>query len=160
MICSNVSKWWCVWIIYFMMTSSNGNFRVTGPLCGEFTGHRWIPPHKGQWRRALMFSLICARINGWVNNCEAGDLRRHDAHYGVTVMQYWLPGGMCLSTDDRKKLRYHPLPRVASKQEDTCKRYAHNLRFFWGISQYISCQSHLIVKHNIWLPQFQQIKLG
>ena len=28
----------------FMMTSSNGNnFRVTGPLCGEFSGHRWIP---------------------------------------------------------------------------------------------------------------------
>ena len=27
-----------------MMTSSNGNiFRVAGPLCGEFTGHRWIP---------------------------------------------------------------------------------------------------------------------
>ena len=27
-----------------MMTSSNGNiFRVTGPLWGEFTGHRWIP---------------------------------------------------------------------------------------------------------------------
>ena len=27
-----------------MMTSSNGNiFRVTGPLCKEFTGHRWIP---------------------------------------------------------------------------------------------------------------------
>ena len=32
-------------------------------------------PHKGQWRGALMFSLICAWINGWVNNCEAGDLR-------------------------------------------------------------------------------------
>ena len=28
-------------------------------------------PHKGQWRGALMFSLICARINGWVNNGEA-----------------------------------------------------------------------------------------
>ena len=27
-----------------MVTSSNGNiFRVTGPLWGEFTGHRWIP---------------------------------------------------------------------------------------------------------------------
>ena len=26
------------------MTSSDGNiFRVTGPLCGEFTGRRWIP---------------------------------------------------------------------------------------------------------------------
>ena len=31
----------------YMMTSSNGNiFRVTGPLCGEFTGHRWIPRTK------------------------------------------------------------------------------------------------------------------
>ena len=25
-------------------------------------------PHKGQWRGALMFSLICVWINGWVNN--------------------------------------------------------------------------------------------
>ena len=44
-----------------MMTSSNGDiFRIADPLCGEFTGHRWIPPHKGQWRGALMFSLIYA----------------------------------------------------------------------------------------------------
>ena len=43
-------------------------------------------PHKGQWCRALMFSLICARINSWVNNREAGDLRRHRAHDDVTVM--------------------------------------------------------------------------
>ena len=29
---------------YVMTTSSNGNiFRVTDPLCGVFTGHRWIP---------------------------------------------------------------------------------------------------------------------
>ena len=33
-----------------------------------------ISPHKGQWRGALMFSLIFARIKGWVNNGEAGDL--------------------------------------------------------------------------------------
>ena len=33
-----------------------------------------------------MFSLICASINGWVNNREAGDLRRHHAHYDVNVM--------------------------------------------------------------------------
>ena len=33
-------------------------------------------PHKGQWRGASMFSLICAWINGWVNYREAGDLRR------------------------------------------------------------------------------------
>ena len=43
-------------------------------------------PHKGQWRGAVMSFLICARINGWVNNGEAGDLRRNRAHHGVTVM--------------------------------------------------------------------------
>ena len=66
--------------------SSNGNiFRLTGHLCGQFTGPRWIP-HKGQWRGALMFSLICTRINCWVNNGEVGDLRRHRAYYDVIVM--------------------------------------------------------------------------
>ena len=46
-----------------MMKSSNGNiFRVTGPLRGESTGHRWIPLTK-----ALMLSLICAWTNGWAS---------------------------------------------------------------------------------------------
>ena len=66
----------CISLNVFMVTSSNGNiFRVTGPLCGEFTGHRLIHrsrvnfPHKDQWHRALMFSLLCAWwMNGWVNN--------------------------------------------------------------------------------------------
>ena len=49
-------------------------------------------PHNGQWRGALMFSLICIWINGWVNNREAGDLRRHRVHYDVTVMDY--PDGL------------------------------------------------------------------
>ena len=43
-------------------------------------------PHKGQWRGALMFSLICVWINSWVNNREAGDLRRNRANYDVIVM--------------------------------------------------------------------------
>ena len=43
-------------------------------------------PHKGQWRRALMFALICVWINSWVNNSEAGNLRRYRAHYDVIVM--------------------------------------------------------------------------
>ena len=41
---------------------------------------------EGQWRGALMFSLICVWINGRVNNPEVGDLRRYRAHYDVTVM--------------------------------------------------------------------------
>ena len=44
-------------------------------------------PHKGQWRGALMFSLICARINVWVNSREAGDSRRHRAHYDAVIMR-------------------------------------------------------------------------
>ena len=45
-------------------------------------------PHKGQWREALVFSLICNWINLWVNNREAGGLGRHRAHYDTTVMNY------------------------------------------------------------------------
>ena len=54
-----------------------GNSLVTG-----------IYPHKGQSRGALTFSLICAWINGWINNGGAGDLRPHRAHYDVIVMIY------------------------------------------------------------------------
>ena len=43
-------------------------------------------PHKGQWRGALMSFFICARINGWVDNGNAGDLRRHRAHYDISAM--------------------------------------------------------------------------
>ena len=43
-------------------------------------------PHKGQWRGALVFSLICVWISRWVNNGEAGDLRRYRTRYDVTVM--------------------------------------------------------------------------
>ena len=50
--------------------------------------HRWPvdSPHKCQWRGALMFSLICAWTNGWANNRDTGDLRRHRAHYDGSVM--------------------------------------------------------------------------
>ena len=49
-------------------------------------------PHKGQWRRALKFSLICVWINGWVNNGEAGDLRRHRAYCDFIVMIFIIIG--------------------------------------------------------------------
>ena len=63
----------CPWLPWGNILATFVIFRFTGPL--------W-----GQWRRALMFSLICARINCWVNNREVGDLRCHRAHYDITVM--------------------------------------------------------------------------
>ena len=57
--------------------------------CPFVRGIHWSPvnsPHKSQWRGALMFPLICVGINGWINNREAGDLRRYCAHYDVSVM--------------------------------------------------------------------------
>ena len=42
-----------------------------------------------QWRWALVFSLICIWINGWVNNGETGGFRRYRAHYDVTVVLKW-----------------------------------------------------------------------
>ena len=52
--------------------------------------HRWPvnSPHKDQWRGALIFYLIYAWINGWVNNGEAGDSRRHRTHYDLTLMHW------------------------------------------------------------------------
>ena len=69
-------------------------------------------PHKGQWRGALMFSLICAWINGWVNNRKVGDLRRYRAHYDVTVMV--------------QKLTIHDI-------QYTCKCRNANCNYIWLI---------------------------
>ena len=66
--------------------SSNGKFFALLAICA---GNSPVPvnsPHKGQWCGAFMFSLICVRINAWINNHEAGDLRRYPAHYDITLM--------------------------------------------------------------------------
>ena len=99
------------------MTSSDENiFLDTGLLWRESTGDRWIPLAKAsdaelcsapeqmveqtietpvnrdaialimtslQWRGAL----FCAWTNGWANHRDAGESRRHRAHYDVTVME-------------------------------------------------------------------------
>ena len=62
-------------------------------------GIHWSPvnsPHKGQWRGALMFSLICVWFNGSANNRDAGGLRRYSAHCDVIVM-HWTKGGITQS---------------------------------------------------------------
>ena len=83
-----------------IMTSSNGNiFRVTGPLCGEFTGHRWLPLTKASDSELWCLLWYAPWINGWINNREAGDFKRHRAHYDVIVIQnldkLWF-SGLCM----------------------------------------------------------------
>ena len=82
--------------------------------------HRWPvnSPHKGQWRRALMFSLICVWINDWINNREAGDLRRYRGHYDVTLMwrQLDIASGNGLLPSGNKPL---PEPMLTSIHDAT-----------------------------------------
>ena len=64
-------------------------------------------PHKGQWRGALMFSLICIWTNGSVNNREAGDLRCRHAHYDVTVMEINMSFWFFFFTGCREQWQFH-----------------------------------------------------
>ena len=68
------------------MTSSKGNISAllalcaaNSPITGEFLSQKPAT-------RSFDVLFICAWINGWVNIREAGDLRRHCAHYDVTLM--------------------------------------------------------------------------
>ena len=75
--------------LWFMVTSWNGNiFRITGPLCGEFTGLRWIPHTKASDAELSCFFFIGALLNAWVNTRGAGDFKFYCAHYVVTVMLF------------------------------------------------------------------------
>ena len=75
--------WWTgpLWWRHQMETFSALLASCVGnsPVPGEFPTQRPVT-------RNFEFTLISARINGWVNNREAGDLRRHRIHYEVTVM--------------------------------------------------------------------------
>ena len=70
----------------YMMTSSNGNiFCVSGPLWGEFTGHRWILLTKAS--DAELWCFVWSALEQTVEQ-TIGDLRSHRVHYDVTVLCY------------------------------------------------------------------------
>ena len=60
---------------------------------GEFPSQRPLT------NLALTFSLICVWINDWVNNREAGDLRRYHSHYDVIVMFILVDNGRPFAED-------------------------------------------------------------
>ena len=73
--------WWCL----HDDVNKWRHFPRYWPLCGEATGHRWIPCTKAS--DAELWCFFDLRLKkGWVNNREAGDLRRHRAHYDITVI--------------------------------------------------------------------------
>ena len=72
-------------------------------------------PHKALWRGGLVFTLIYAWTNGWVNNRDAGDLRRHRANYDVIVMDgkkvlFWVRFGYFINIMDSDDALTHILP--------------------------------------------------
>ena len=84
-----MSYWWILYIVtahnIFVFPSNNctwwrhqmENFPRYWLFVREIHRSPMNSPHKGQWRGALMLSLIWAWINVWVNNRKAGDLGRH-----------------------------------------------------------------------------------
>ena len=86
-----------------MMTLSNGNiFRVTGPFCGKFTGHRWIHLTKAS---GVFFDLrlnkrLSKKSWGWWFKTPSCALWRHRNVWGVTVARY-------VTTVRRSFVRWH-----------------------------------------------------
>ena len=102
-------------------------------------------PHKGQWRGALMFSFMCARINSWVNNREAGDLRRYRHHYDVIVMwNKWLS----IDTYIPAYVCYFPMLHVDGYLGDS---FVIISVIFLTSTQEVSSERHFnTVKQTVW----------
>ena len=131
------NSWKLAWWRHQMET-----FSALLALCA---GNSLVPvnsPHKGQWWGALVISLIYARIKDWVNNREAGDLRRHRGHYDVNVTIHWWgisASGHC---------RYY-YPGTFSSQSITQMILTH-----WGRVM------HICVGKLTWLVQIMACRLA
>ena len=94
-----ISKYWCR-----MMTSSNGTiFRITGHLCGEFTGQRWIPVPRPVTRSFDVFfdlhlnKRLSKQSWGWWFETPSRPLWRH--RNGPVALRPWripIPHNPCL----------------------------------------------------------------
>ena len=89
-------------------------------------------PHKGQWRGALMFLWSALWINNWVNNREAGDLRRHRTHYYVIVMIH--------HRDDKNHIQksYPKISTFIITQTDIYHKI-HCWNWLWGPKTVLIC---------------------
>ena len=121
-------------------------------------------PHKGLWRGALLFSLICTRINGWVNNGEAEDLRRNRAHYDVIVMvELHQPGLWFISGGYLVKRWFIPVAARARGQSSDLNREILASNLFNCHKEVINAPPvpsisrciHIVYRHkNVWEYQW------
>ena len=95
-----------------MMTSSNGNiFRVTGHLCGEFTGPRWIPAQRPVTRNFDVFFDL--RLNkrlskqswGWWFETLSCPLWRHCNDQSSTLLILWDRNALVVYPDKESVMR-------------------------------------------------------
>ena len=86
---NNDTPWWRHQMETFsaLLAICAGN----SPVTSEFPSQRPVT-------RSVDIFFDLRRINGWVNDRKAGDLRRHPAHYDVTVMHSLRESGLCLYT--------------------------------------------------------------
>ena len=107
---------------HYMMTLSNGNiFPVTGPLWRKFDGHRWIPLTKANDAELWWCFFICPCTNGWANHRDTAYLRRHHAHYYVTVMTNY----------DPFRWRMYALPNSVISRINNVQSFQYNDIFVW-----------------------------
>ena len=129
------------------MTSSNGNiFRVTGPWCGEFTGHRWIPRTKDSdaERFDVVFDL---RLNkplskqswGWWFETPSHPLWRHCNEY----MSIW----QCVWSISLKGFSIHLLMNYTSAlYAYDCDPIVRGLQREHGIRNLCVCHSRPLIR--------------
>ena len=97
-----------------------------------------ISPHKGQWHRALLFSLICVWTNSWINNRDAGDLRHHHAHYDINAM----------NSDGHWKMTTSIVTRNCKFQASSRCSFNHHSPVFSHHSPVFSHHSPVFIHHS------------
>ena len=126
-----------------MMTSSNGNiFRVAGPLCGEFTGHRWlsrthsvgspsmVDPQWDIWYWGSKWNLhtVCWSAVG----CEWGTT---SVYFGITYVCFSLVDflSLLLSPSTYFKIFYFCQKYHLKDTYKILKKFHVGLKFEWGL---------------------------
>ena len=132
------------------------HFPVTGHLCRELTGHRWISPQKGRWGGALMFPLICVWINSWVSNREAGDLRRYQALCDVAVM-------IVVIAVDIHGVSIHTWLHLKNKNKNAERHTAHTVVWWPNPKQWVIVHTSdlmMIIRQSIYILSIITREMG